>query len=174
MKKTLIIIPIIVLVSIIILLSLITLNSNKNINTYKSKIKEYKSEITKVNHEINELKKKMENIPQKNLSSIQKSCEYTDTFEFDDYYNKTYDINSNYYEIILYQNLGKSGTIIKTLNKENFEQNFIKNHSYEITFKKTIIYDEETKEFKENSIITKIEPTDKKGLEQTHELCILE
>lgn len=104
--------------------------------------------------------------------STEKSCTYTETYTFFDYYeNKDLFSSSETFNIILEKFQSKTGPIIVSLNLSHFSKDFIKGQNYEITYKTTIDYSRGF--LNENTQIIKIEPTDKQGLEQTQETCIL-
>lgn len=104
--------------------------------------------------------------------STEKSCTYTETYTFIDYYeNNDLFSSGGTFNIILEKFQSKTGPIIETLNSTNYSKDFIKGQNYEITYKTTIDYSRGYLD--ERREIIKIEPTNKQGLEQTQENCIL-
>lgn len=104
--------------------------------------------------------------------STEKTCTYTETYTFIDYYeNKDLFSSESSFNIILEKFQSKTGPIIETLNSSNFSKDFIKGKNYEVTYKTTIDYSKGS--LYENKQILKIEQTDKQGLDQIQENCIL-
>lgn len=136
---------------------------NDSINKYEAENKTLKTKIEELNASLNELQNGISNnlFPYKN-----KTCTYIETYEFIDYYD-----SKDSLLIIVDKELTKEAPLILILDPNKFKRDFIKNQSYEFTFKKTIFYEENTNEFIEKLDVIKIEPTDKKGMEQIDELC---
>lgn len=131
-------------------------NLNNKITTYEDKIKELESEVCKGTSALNE-----------------KSCEYIDTYEFKDYVDYTSGFIKGQFFILLDKEMTKEPPVLLMLDENKYKKDFIKNQSYEITFKKTIYYNESNQVLNEKIDVIKIEPTDLKGLEQNGTNCIL-
>lgn len=101
--------------------------------------------------------------------SSQKSCEYTRTYKFLGYYDYEGATKEDYYVVL--DQFQSNLPIIERLNTTQFKKDFKKNQNYEITYRKRKDF---TKEFlDEETEIIKIEPTDKEGMDQTQESCML-
>lgn len=101
--------------------------------------------------------------------SASKSCEYTRTYKFVDYYDYKGATLEDYFMVL--DQFQSNLPIIVELNTKQFKKDFKKNQNYEITYRKKVDYsrgflDEKTE-------IIKIKSTDKEGMEQTQESCVL-
>ena len=126
-------------------------------------IKEQNNKINNYKNDLNKIKKELEN--NNHEQNTTKTCEYTKTYRFIEYYNFKGNTPDNYFIII--DQFQKNEPIILALDTTNFEKNFKKDEDYEITFKSI-------KDINDNitTTITKIEQTNKEGLEQTQETCL--
>lgn len=103
------------------------------------------------------------------FNSSQKSCEYVRTYKFIDYYDYEGPTPEVYFIIV--EQFQSNLPMMLGLNTTNFKKEFKKNQNYEITYRKRIDF---TKKFlDEETEIIKIEPTDKEGMDQTQESCML-
>ena len=170
MKKILVFVPTILLFVILIIC----------IVTYNSKINTLNKSNDELNAIINELKKDstdeyINNPNNANENNQTKSCEYTRTLRFIDYYNTdNFDVKyADGFFAVFEQFQSKIGPEIEYLDFNNFEKSFVKNQNYEITYRKTVNYNENTNLLYDSTQIIKVVTTNKKGLDQTQESCIL-
>ncbi len=134
----------------------------------------YKGYYYECNNKCIEEKPK-ENTENKNENEdlpIGKTCEYTRTYRFVDYYDYEGTVPSVYF--IVFDTYQAYSPIILELNKNDFPKNFEKGKNYEITYRRTFNSINTTYgngiDYRE--IITKIEETDKEGMDQVQDSCI--
>lgn len=120
---------------------------------------------------VNENENNEDEVENKNTIDVssQKSCEYIRTYKFIGYYDYEGATPEDYF--IVLDQFQRDIPIIEWLNTTQFKKDFKKNQNYEVTYRKRVDYsrgflDEETE-------IIKIKPTDKGGMEQTQESCVL-
>jgi len=102
----------------------------------------------------------------------EKSCTYTETYTFFDYYeNEDLFFSDVTFNIILEKFQSKTGPVMLSLNSSDFNKDFIKGHNYEVTYNTTVYYSKGI--FDSRTNVIKIVPTDKTGLGQVQENCIL-
>lgn len=162
MKKSILYILIVLLIASLTGLVYLFIDNNK----LQADIKDYKLQIKELN---NNDKNNDKTDDTSNLDDT-KSCTYTETYKFLDYYeNDDLFYSDSTFNIILEEFQSKTGPKIESLNKSEFDKNFVKGKNYEITYKKTVtFYNGNTYE---SYNILDIKLTDKEGLDQIHEIC---
>jgi len=156
-----------VIISLVIFIRLFILKKNE-VEKLNFNVDKYKIELEKTIDQ-NKLDKDL------NLKILlkEKKCEYTETYEFIDYYeNDSLFSNSGTFNIILEKFQSKTGPKIEMLNDKQFSKDFVKGKNYEITYVRTIDYSHGF--VNDYYKITKIVPTDKIGLGQVQELCVFD
>lgn len=156
MKKSILYILIILLIASLVGLVYLFVDNNK----LQADIKDYKLQIKELNN----------NDENNDKTDDTKSCTYTETYQFLDYYeNDNLFYSDSTFNIILEKFQSKTGPKIESLNKSTFDKNFVKGKNYEITYKKTVtFYNGNTYE---SYNILDIKLTDKEGLDQIQENC---
>lgn len=162
MKKEKIIIISLAIIFVIvtsILIGIIVSNNKSSKNEQKklqSSIDNYKIRNEELNEKVSDLKNEL-----KFFNDY--ICEYTQTFRYIDEYDYQGTVPES--KFIVVDRFQEHFPIILVINKEKFDINFEKNKNYEITFNGSINGNK--------TAITKIEETEKVGLEQIQESCVV-